>query len=160
MTPRDVLIDAVDPACLLLARLHPLVQSDDRARALLLTIAGQETGWAARRQLGGPARSLWQFELGGGVWRVMNRMPTAMMAVCNWCLIPYSETVIFEAMAWHDVLAASMARLLLWVDPAPLPPVGDARAGWEYYERCWAPGLPRPETWPGHYSTALAAMGH
>jgi hypothetical protein len=36
-------------------------------------------------------------------------------------LVPFEPATVFEAMAWHDVLAAAMARLLLWTDPAELP---------------------------------------
>ena len=58
MNPKDLLQGAVDPALALLARLTG-IQSDARARVLVLAIAGQESAWMYRRQVGGPARSFW-----------------------------------------------------------------------------------------------------
>jgi len=68
MTPKQLLLNAIDPA---LALLEPLgVKSDARARLMLMAIAGQESAWEHRRQIGGPARSFWQFEGGGDVAEV------------------------------------------------------------------------------------------
>lgn len=157
MTPKDLLDTAVDPACALLTRVAG-INSDDRARVLLMAIAGQESAWTERRQIGGPARSFWQFELGGGVAGVFHVAPVPIAKACEQLLIPCYPGIVFEAMAWHDVLAACMARLLLWSDPAALPPVGDVQAGWDYYLRNWRPGLPHPETWPGRYGTSMGLV--
>lgn len=157
MTPRDILVTAIDPACALLAKSG--IPSDDRARVLMMAIAGQESAWQYRRQIGGPARGFWQFEKGGGLDGVARTSPAAMKALCDWCLVPYDNmAVVFEALAWHDVMAAGLARLLLWADPAPLPAVGEVQAGWDYYERNWRPGAPHPEVWPGRYGTAMGQV--
>jgi len=147
----------VDPALKTLADTAG-VPSDDRAGALVMAIAGQESNWAARRQDGGPARSYWQFERYGGVAEVLQKCPKQLGAVCAAWDIPVDGLLIFEAMAWHDGLACCMARLLLWPDPAPLPELGQRDAAWEYYRRNWRPGLPRPEHWFARYDTALALI--
>lgn len=157
MTPKNLLDNAIDPAFALLARVGG-VTSDDRARVLVLAIAGQESDWAARRQIGGPARSFWQFEKGGGVAELFAVTPVLLKAVCAELVVPYNQTDVFEAMAWNDVLGASMARLLLWQDPAALPAVGDVNAGWAYYQRNWRPGAPHPEAWPAKYGTAMGLV--
>lgn len=129
------------------------------ARVLTMATAGQESGWAARRQIGGPARSYWQFEKGGGVAEVMQKTPVELKAVCASQDVPYDATAIFEAMAWNDTLACTMARLLLWQDPNPLPAVGDKEGAWQYYLRNWRPGAPHRASWDGLYDQSLAAIG-
>lgn len=159
MTPKDLLVQAVDPACALLARFG--VPSDDRARVLMMAIAGQESAWAARLQVPiAYARSFWQFERGGGVAGVLSHSAssTHIRAACAELLVPCDVSTVYEAMAWHDVLAACMARLLLWTDPAALPAVGEVEAGWDYYRRNWRPGAPHPEMWPARYGTAMGLV--
>ena len=163
MTPKDLLA-IVDPA---LALLEPTIKRSDEARVLLMTIAGQEDDWDDRRQIGCftpgqfqtvGARGLWQFERKGAVAQVMGATPTQLKAVCTYLIIPFNEADLYEAIAWNDTLAACMARLLLWTDPAPLPAIGDVQAAWDYYARNWRPGAPHREdlgrslrTAKGHY---------
>lgn len=84
--------------------------------------------------------------------------PGQLNAVCRALDIPCNTLDVFEAMAWNDTLACAMARLLLWTDPAKLPAVGDKEEAWNYYLRCWRPGLPHPETWSSLYDESLAAI--
>jgi hypothetical protein len=152
MTPAVFLQIVVDPT------LHDLASVDipitDNARVLLMAIAGQESDWRARRQIGGPARGYWQFEEAGGVAEVLATTPQQLGALCAALDIPVDRATLYEAMAWNDILACGMARLLLWQDPAPLPAVGDVQGGWDYYQRNWRPGAPRPDAWPAYYATA------
>jgi hypothetical protein len=159
MTPDIFLQRIVDPTLQFMSDSVAIaIQISDKARVLLMTIAGQESNWAARRQIGGPARSYWQFEKGGGVAGLFQIMPRPLSAVCTSLDIPFDPAVVFEAMAWNDTLACAMARLLLWSDPAALPAVGDKDAGWQYYLRNWRPGAPHPDVWPGLYDQSLATM--
>jgi hypothetical protein len=157
MTPKDLLTTCVDPALALLATLTG-IPANDQARVLIMAISGEEDDWEARRQIGGPARSLWQFEEGGGVAELFATTPKQLQAVCGYLFIPYNQNDVFEAMAWNDTLGACMARLLLWQDPAPLPAVGDVQGGWNYYQRNWRPGAPRPAAWPANYATAKGLL--
>lgn len=158
MTPRDLLLKGIDPALELLAKAS--VFSDDRARVLMLAIAGQESGWEHRLQIGGPARSFWQFEKGGGVAGVLQHPASAqkIRGVCADLKITCDVPTVYEAMAWNDVLGAAMARLLLLTDPAPLPAVGKVDEAWQYYLRNWRPGMPHPEAWPARYAAALGIV--
>jgi hypothetical protein len=135
------------------------IAASDSARLLVMAIAGQESRWAARRQIGGPARSYWQFERGGGVAGLFRVTPRQLGAVCADCDVTFDAATVFEATAWHDMLACAMARLLLWSDPAPLPAVGDKDAGWQCYLRNWRPGAPHPESWVRVYDQARTAIG-
>lgn len=153
MQPKLFLTTIVNPALALLAELAA-IRVDDAARVEVMAIAGQESDWKARRQIGGPARSYWQFEKGGGVAGLFGSTPKQLAAVCAYLDIPFDATTVFEAMAWNDTLACCMARLLLWTDPAPLPAVGDVNDAWAYYQRNWRPGAPHPEVWPTKYQTA------
>lgn len=130
------------------------------ARCLLLAIAGQEGNLRDRRQIGGPARSFWQFEKGGGVAAVLGHQVAGpwVIGVCSYLNIPYTAATVFEAMAWNDPLAVTMARLLLWTDAAALPALGSQDEAWAYYDRLWAPGKPGPDRWPENYQAALAAV--
>lgn len=127
------------------------------ARVLLLAIAGQESGFKHRRQVRGPARGLWQFELIG--LREVLRNPasaTHAQAVCAALLYdPGDDLSLHQALADNEILACAVARLALWRDPAPLPAIGDAEGAWLYYRRVWAPGKPNPERWPANYAAAV-----
>lgn len=161
ISPKDILVDAIDPAHALLQRLAG-VKSDDRARVLSLAIAGQESAWQHRLQIGGPARSFWQFEKGGGVVGVLTHPSSRdkIKAVCAELGVSCDVSTVYHDMANNDILAASMARLLLYTDPAALPAVGEVEAGWQYYLRNWRPGMPHPEAWPGRYGTAMGLVNN
>ncbi len=109
------------------------IKSDDRALVMLMAIAGQESVWAHRRQICGPARSYWQFERGGGVTGVLGHPATkdAIAAICKQLDISCDTATVYEAMARNDTLAACMARLLLYSDPRALSAVGDQRGAWD-----------------------------
>lgn len=135
---------------------------NDNAAIGLIAIAGQESGWHARRQMGVPwhpqeigARGYWQFERYGAVRELlvgaMHRQTSKLCAALD---VPTLIDDVFEAIAWHDLLACGMARLLLWSDPAPLPNVDDEQGWWGYYLRLWCPGMPRPKDWPENFQTA------
>ncbi|WP_447751835.1 hypothetical protein [Pseudomonas nicosulfuronedens] len=51
---------------------------------------------------------------------------------------------MWAAIEHDDILAACMARLLLFTDPARLPALGDESGAWDMYLRVWHPGKPRP----------------
>lgn len=133
------------------------------SRALLLAIAGQESGWTNRLQVVGPAHGFWQFELGtvasrGGVTG-LTLHPAAgplLKAFCDDWEIVYDASVIYQAITYCDPLAYACARLLLWTDPHPLPAVGAASDAWDYYIANWRPGEPRSETWAANYAAAIA----
>lgn len=137
------------------------VASDDRARVMLLAIAGQESDAQYRRQHGGgPARGLWQFERMGGVAGVLSHRASARLAaaLCEWRGVDPSATAVHAALERDDVLAAGFARLLLWTDAKPLPSVEAEDAGWAYYLRNWRPGKPHPERWPENWRLAREAV--
>jgi hypothetical protein len=159
MTPKDILVDAVDPALALLFRLCS-IKVDQRARVMLMSIAGQESNWKYRRQIGGPARSFWQFEKGGGVAGVLSHPASKnkIAMVCGELEIPCDVATVYEAMAWNDILAGCMARLLLFTDAAALPEVGEVEKSWQYYLRIWRPGMPHPEVWSARYAMARALV--
>ncbi len=153
MKPDVFFHDLVDPSLKKLTEWTGLV-SDDKARVLVMAIAGQESGWQFRRQIGGPARSFWQFEQGGGVAGLLQVTSSKLQAVCAALDIPFNSADIFQAMAWNDTLACCMARLLLWSDPRPLPPAGVPDLGWTYYLHNWRPGMPHPDSWYKCYGIA------
>lgn len=159
MKPNDFYVRIVEPN---LQRMFAMPEIalpvGDEARVLVMAIAGQESAWSWRRQNGGPARSYWQFERNGGVAEVLQKTPKQMKAVCDYWDVPPTLNDIFEAMAWHDPLACTMARLLVWQDPRPLPALGDKKGAWDYYLRNWRPGMPHPEAWEGNYNRAFEAM--
>lgn len=157
MNPALALRLIIDPTLALLAELG--VKSDGRARIMLLAIALQESGLKYRRQIVGPARGFWQFELGGGVAGVLKHPASAQLIriLCAALVVPASSVGVHAALEQNDPLACACARLLLLTDPSALPT--EANAGWAYYLRNWRPGKPHPETWAGHWQTALQAVG-
>ncbi|HTB47035.1 MAG TPA: hypothetical protein VK741_25685 [Acetobacteraceae bacterium] len=147
----------------IIAHAAPLLARYDTpaARCLLLAIAGQESEWSRRLQVPVPyARGFWQCEKNGAVLAVTTGEATRplMVQICQALCIPTGLDQVFEAVAWCDDLAYCVARLALLPDPAPLPAIGDAAGAWDYYLRVWAPGTPRPESWPDRYGAAAALM--
>ncbi|CUJ78615.1 Uncharacterised protein [Achromobacter sp. 2789STDY5608633] len=145
--------------------LLPARMDTPEARVMLLAIGLQESRFVHRRQIGGPARGFWQFEKGtrasrGGVWGVFLHAASKdhLAALCKARSVAGDPDAIYGALEYDDVLAAGVARLLLWTDPKALPPVGDASAGWELYLRTWRPGKPHPQTWPDLYRQAAAQV--
>lgn len=159
LNPANVLKYMIDPSLQLLKTVN--VPPTDEARVMCLAIAGQESNWEARLQYSGPARSLWQFEQGGGVHGVLTHSASKplIQSFCDALGIPCDEATVYEAMAWNGLLGAAMARLLLYTDAYPLPKIGDVEGSWDYYERNWRPGAPHPETWGEKYQTARETVG-
>lgn len=161
MTPAEVLRDAVMPALALL----PAQMNSAQARVMLLAIGLQESGLTARRQYGnGPARGLWQFERGteksrGGVWGVYLHEASRYWLdhLCAARGVLFQPESIYQALEHDDVLAAGVARLLLFTDPKRLPATDDVDGGWSLYMRAWRPGKPRRETWAENHRKAREA---
>lgn len=168
LTLAEITRRGLDPAFKLL----PAKMDTLDARAIELTIALQESQLRDRRQLikvrragqmvtvaEGPAKSFWQAEVGGGLVSGVLRHPATKeyaQAVYQARHVKPNPTAIWNAIENDDVLAAALARLLIFTDPQPLPRLGDSRGAWALYaERLWKPGKPKPETWPGYYREAL-----
>ncbi|MGW8306391.1 MAG: hypothetical protein ACWGIK_11295 [Achromobacter pulmonis] len=152
---------AITPALALL----PARMDTAEARVMLVAIGLQESRFTHRRQIGGPARGFWQFEKGtrasrGGVWGVYLHVASKghLAGLCKARSVACDPDAIYAALEYDDVLAAGVARLLLWTDPKALPAVGDADAGWSLYLRTWRPGRPHPDTWPDLYRQAAAEV--
>ena len=130
------------------------------AHQMLLTIAGQESGWTHRRQMGGgPARGFWQFEVGGVRGVMTHRATGGAAGKLYWELDlggPYVAEVVHVDLEHNEALALGFARLLLFSDPAPLP--SDAAEGWDYYLRNWRPGRPHPDAWPKHWDAVARVL--
>ncbi|MGB3818074.1 hypothetical protein [Achromobacter pulmonis] len=161
MTLDQIMDDALRPA---LARL-PARMDTREACCMLLAIGLQESRFVHRRQIGGPARGFWQFEKGtrasrGGVWGVYLHAASRdhLAALCKARSVACDPDAVYAALEYDDVLAAGVARLLLWTDPRALPPVGDAAAAWALYLRTWRPGKPWPDSWNRLYLQAAAAV--
>ena len=111
---------------------------------MLLAIGLQESLFVHRRQLGGgPARSFWQGERGGGmVQGVRTHDATEKYATLFYVArgVEPNNEAIWKAIEHDDVLAAGLARLLLWSDPGRLPSTTDVEGGWKLYLKTWRPG--------------------
>lgn len=130
------------------------------ARVTLAAIGMQESEFLYHQQVGGPARSYWQFEQAGGIRGVLTHPASSQYAksICMLRAVAPTESDVYAAFLNDDLLACAFARLLLFTDAAPLPPLGDFQAGWDYYERNWRPGKPRRADWTGNYIAAQAAV--
>lgn len=132
------------------AQLLPPKLDSVKARVMLAAIGLQESRFEQRRQLVGspprpvgPAKSYWQGEQGGGmVQGVRTHKATRDMAseVYRARGVPANNLAIWNAIEYDDVLAAALARLLLYSDPYSLPEVGDVEGAWKLYLRTWRPG--------------------
>lgn len=161
MNLKTISESAITPALALL----PPAMDTPAARVMLLAIGLQESRFLHRRQIRGPARGYWQFEKGtrasrGGVWGVYLHAASRnhLAALCKARSVACDPDAIYAALEYDDVLAAGVARLLLWTDPKALPAIGDADAGWALYLRTWRPGKPKPDSWPDLYRQAAVEV--
>lgn len=162
----DLLRDVYDTAILPAYALLPPRMGSAAATAMLLACGLQESELVHRRQLGdGPARGLWQFEEGGGVFGVLQHRASEAFAekCCIELGVHPSRRDVWQALEHNDVLAAVFARLLLFTHPHPLPiPLDEVvvrDVSWEYYRWLWRPGVPRPEDWPANWARACEFVG-
>lgn len=158
----EIVANAIDPALKLL----PTHMDAPAARVMLLAIGLQESRFLYRAQIGGgPARGYWQFEQGsklsrGGVWGVyLHRASSELLRLlCRARDVSFDPMPIWSQLEHDDVLAAGVARLMLWTNAKPLPKPGDAAGGWAYYASTWRPGKPHPQTWDAQYLRAMECV--
>lgn len=163
MTLDEITERGIDPALKLL----PARMDSYEARIMLLTIGQQESKFLYRQQIVGgqpvgPAKSFWQGEKGGGMVKGVRTHPaTAALAAKLYEAtgVAPDDTAIWNAMENDDVLAAGLARLLLFTDPKPLPAVNDPSGSWSYYLRTWRPGQPHQQTWAGYHLNSRRFLG-
>lgn len=150
MSVDSILHAAIVPAL----RLLPGQMDAPVVRVLLLAIGLQESGLqhrfqlvAGARDLKGPARGLWQFEEGdsrtrGGVWGICTHSASKhwLEQLCAQRKVKMNPSSIHSALEFDDVLAAGVARLLLWTDARVLPALDDELNSWQLYLRTWRPG--------------------
>lgn len=136
-------------------KLLPDKMNSREAKAMMLAIGMQESRFIFRHQQTGPAGGFWEFEE-AGVRGVMGHPASRGLASDILSTMSYAPTVamIQDALDHNDILAAVMARLLLWTHPAPLPREGEYGKAYSYYLTLWRPGHPRPETFPPFYQEA------
>jgi hypothetical protein len=140
MTLSEIRERAIAPALAML----PARMNSRQAETMLLAIGLQESRFVHRRQMGnGPARSFWQGERGGGmVAGVRTHEQTKAHAAMLYRErgVSPDNNAIWSAIEHDDVLAAGLARLLLWSDPGRLPESDDVEGGWKLYLKTWRPG--------------------
>ncbi|HGY9618030.1 TPA: hypothetical protein ACOJNU_000085 [Pseudomonas putida] len=112
------------------------------AKVILHAINLQENPTRLEQQVKGPARGDYQFEKGGGVIGVMTHCSVKARAqdACRARGVAFNADSIYLAIGRDPILAAALARLLLWTDPKPLPGANDEQGAWELYLRVWRPG--------------------
>lgn len=170
MTPMLLHEVAIGPAL----RLLPERMDSGMARQMLIAIAIQESDCRYRQQVlrrgrhwwewRGPARGFWMFESAGllGVLqhRATARLAHELLAKLAYpsppAMLPAWLSEAHLALKYDDILAAGMARLLLWTLPQPLP--ASASEGWAQYLSAWRPGRERPEAWARSWRLAQEAM--
>ncbi|MFY3435024.1 hypothetical protein H4P35_18500 [Achromobacter sp. 77] len=176
MSLSDIIRTAIEPALALL----PRKMDTPAARIELLGIGLQESRFIHRRQLvgnpprpTGPAKSFWQAEQGGGMVRGVRLHAATRAAAAELYRargVAANDVAIWNAIEFDDVLAAGLARLLLWSDPGPLPTLGDEEGAWALYLRSWRPGAYTRGTaderaalrskWTGNYAAVMREVGH
>lgn len=154
MTLGDALEVAIRPALAIL----PERFNSQAARAMLLAIGLQESRFLHRRQIRGPARGFWQFEVAGvsGVLRhkASKALASELLARLGYRSTRISAREVHACLEHNDVLAAGFARLLLWTLPAALPREANPNDGWAQYLAAWRPGKPHRATWDPFYAAA------
>ena len=125
------------------------------ATTMLLAIALQESEGYHRRQHGGPARGYWQFEP-IAVLEVAHNPATAHRFgdLCAALDYPASAGGVAADIEKDMILAACIARLLLYTHPDPLPTRNEGEIAYRQYLNRWAPGKPQPDDWDTNWDLA------
>jgi hypothetical protein len=162
MTPEIFLQSIIRPTLIIMEK-YVGVERTIEAENLLLAIALQESALSARIQGprdAGPARSFWQFER-IGVADVLQRQRHNLRTMCDFLEIPFDLGKLHLIMAYNDMLACTISRLTLRLDPRPLSAASTEQGAWEYYIRNWRPGKPHPNRWAiTSWPVACAATGY
>ncbi len=155
----------IETAEFVIEHVHPAAMSflptrfdSPESRAMLLAIGFQESGFAHRKQVGGPARGFWQFEEGGGVNGVLSHRVTKPIIEPILPVLIVKPWECYDALEQNDVLAYIFARLLLWTHRLPLPKRGEPSIAWKQYLDTWRPGRPHSEVWEGNFARAWALI--
>lgn len=133
------------------------------ARAMMLAIAGQESGFRARVQGGGgPAHGFGQFEKNGGVKEVLTSRVTRpiLLPILKQLCYTSDVTECYHAITHNDVLAFVFIRLLLWKYPGALAQQDEMLKGYKQYLAAWRPGKPRPNDWPDNFTNGWQLVTH
>ena len=163
MKPITLLQTAILPA---LAELEAMgIKSSPLASRFLLAIALQESNISARRQVvasgaeAGPAASFWQCEQGGAVTGVLTHQAVSskMKAICEAYNVLTTPAGLWDAIRYQDIVAACVARLLIYTLPGALPQTQDE--AWAQYLSAWRPGKPKPDKWPTYWRMAGETVG-
>ncbi len=170
---RDINDRAIAGAMALL----PAAMDSEAARVMLLTIGLQESEFLHRQQIiekrapvtrqiilspTGPAKSFWGAEKTGGmVIGVRTHKASAGLAAKVYQArgVDPDDADIWDAVKTDDILAAALARLLLFTDPRKLPATNATSEAYAMYLWNWRPGKQRPATWPSHHATAREFLG-
>lgn len=166
VTPSALLVGTIRPKLDALAATLELPLASPEAELQILATAVHETGLRTRVQDGGgPGRSFWQLEAGidalydhaTGRDLMADAVETEfggqhpVVAPVRLLRCALSDPTM-------DGLACNLARLILWLDPRPLPGVGDEDAAWTCYRRVWRPGAERRAAWHADYAVTLASV--
>jgi hypothetical protein len=137
----------------------PAKMTTDNARAMLLAIGLQESRFQHRKQVNGPAMGFWQFEF-AGIDGVLTHHASQEYAeaLLGMLVIDNQHPIIYRAVQYNDLLAAGLARLLLWTLPNALPERDNAQDAWDQYLEAWRPGRPHEETWETCWNEAWGAI--
>jgi hypothetical protein len=176
MTLREIRNGPLAEALLLL----PAKMTSPQAEVMLLAIGLQESRFEDRRQLvgspprpTGPGKSFWQAELGGGMVTGLlryydDKVRDLVHGLCAVRGVAPAARAVWDAIEHDDVLAAGLARLLLYTDPAKLPKLADVDGACQLYLRTWRPGAytngtPKKrrelrQKWEKYYAQALEVV--
>lgn len=159
MTPKECLENIINKALLI----FPEKLITKEAKAMLLAIGLQESLLTYRKQINGPARGLWQFEMNGGVRGVLTHPSTKNLAnkVCSkYNVIPTKE-MVYKELSENDELACCFARLLLYTIPDSLPNIDSPDKGWKQYSKqSWNPGKPHRDKWDDNFKIGWETVNY
>jgi hypothetical protein len=126
---------------------------------MLLAIGLQESNFKYRKQVGGPALGFWQFEA-VGIEGVLTHHASQDYAtsLLGMLVVTDEDPIIYQAVQYNDLLAAGLARLLLWTLPQALPERDDTQEAWDQYIQAWRPGRPHRDTWDLNWNEAWGAI--
>lgn len=137
--------------------LRPIAPPTPEAQILLLAIGITESNFSTRMQVGGPAVGFWQFEMGGGCaeFELSPKLTRFRAAALELGFKSDRGATYRSLQSGADHLACLMARSLIWLQPDPLPSLGDPVEAYRQYLLRWRPGKPSMKRFLAAHARAM-----
>lgn len=157
MDASTFLNEVLIPCAEFIFSVDPRLDSQE-ARLQMMATAGYESNWTFKAQLGSPIALGYWMNQENAVSLLLNNPTSAdiLRLVASRLGLMADAATLHQASKDNELVGYTIARLLAFCDPHPLPPIGDEEACWQAYLRAQNPGVKNKTRWTVVYAIAAA----